>query len=112
MHELSLCRAMVRIVERASDGRRVERVGLQVGVLRQVIPATLEYAWGFVTADTPMAGSVLDIEQVPLAIACGDCGERTALVELNMQCGRCESRNVTVVSGEEFLLTTLDLAEE
>lgn len=112
MHELSLCRAMVRIVERASDGRRVTRVGLQVGALRQVVPASLEYAWGFITTGTAMAGSVLDVEHVPLVIRCTDCGATTTLRELAMQCHDCRSRDVTVISGEEFVLTTVDLAEE
>ena len=38
MHELAIAESVVRIAERHADGRRVTKVYLKVGHLRQVVP--------------------------------------------------------------------------
>ena len=111
MHELSLCRAIVRIATEAAEGRSVRRIGLRVGALRQVVPDTLVYCWSLVTENSALAGSVLDVESVPAATSCAVCGQTRPLASPILRCGACGSTDVTVVGGEEFLLTTLDLVE-
>ena len=41
MHELSIAQAIVAIVSRHARGRKVHRVELKVGHLRQVVPSAL-----------------------------------------------------------------------
>lgn len=113
MHELSLCRSIYAIADRAREGRQVDVVHLQVGQLRQVVPSTLEYCWGLITEQTPLAGSRLGIDHVPIRLGCRDCGEETQVAErLVLTCAHCGGGAVTVRSGEEFLLTSMDLGEE
>ncbi|GAA1509739.1 hydrogenase maturation nickel metallochaperone HypA [Nocardioides humi] len=110
MHELSLCRSILQVVERAAGDQRVNAVNLKVGQLRQVVPGTLAYCWGLVTEDGPLAGSSLRIESVPVAGVCRDCGEETEIEQvLVLACGSCGSAAMDLVRGEEFLITTLDL---
>lgn len=111
MHELSLCQSIHGIVSRAAQGRPVAVVHLQVGQLRQVVPDTLVYCWGLVTEGGELAGSVLDIDSVPVEVHCPACSGLT-LVEhsLVLVCRDCGSGDVTVQRGEEFLITSLDLA--
>jgi hydrogenase nickel incorporation protein HypA/HybF len=110
MHELSLCRTIFTIVERTADGRQVETIHVQVGRLRQVVPDTLRYCWGLLSESTPLAGSVLEVESIPAVVACSRCQAHTPLTDvLLVMCGDCGAVDVDVVSGEEFLLTTLDL---
>lgn len=110
MHELSLCRSIYSIVDRARDGRPVESVHLQVGMLRQVVPDTLAYCWGLVTEETPLAGSRLDIDHVAIELRCRPCGCTTpAPSHLMLACTRCGSADVTVIRGEEFMVTSMDL---
>ncbi|MFI5953086.1 hydrogenase maturation nickel metallochaperone HypA [Cryptosporangium sp. NPDC051539] len=112
MHELSLCGSIYRIVERAAAGRPVSVVRLQVGQLRQVVPATLSYCWTLVCEATPLAGSVLDIESVPVEARCDACGTSATIRDtLVLVCPACGSAALTLTAGEEFLLTSLDLAE-
>ncbi len=113
MHELSLCRSIYSIAHRAAGGRRVLRIRLDVGELRQVIPETLCYCWGIVTDETPLAGSELAINHIAAIIACKDCGAQTRMRGIPMLvCGECGSGQVRVVSGEEFLLCSLDVKDE
>ncbi|MBS44237.1 MAG: hydrogenase expression protein HupH [Nocardioides sp.] len=111
MHELSLCRSIAGIVEGARGDRAVATVHLRVGRLRQVVPETLVYCWGLVVDGTPLAGSVLDVESVPVVLDCRSCGETTEVAHvLVLTCAACESGDVSLRTGEEFLVTSLDLA--
>ncbi|MDO5503929.1 MAG: hydrogenase maturation nickel metallochaperone HypA [Actinomycetia bacterium] len=111
MHELSLCRSIVDIIERARDGRQVQVVHLRIGRLRQVVPDTLVYCWGLVTDDSALAGSRLQIESVPVRLRCQDCAASTEVEhDLVLVCGACSSGAISVEAGEEFLVTSMDLA--
>lgn len=110
MHELSLCRSIFTIVDRARADREVQVVHLQVGQLRQVVPATLEYCWSMVIEQTPLAGSRLDIDHVPVVLDCSDCGARTTVEHaLVLTCASCGSGVITLHSGEEFMVTSMQL---
>lgn len=110
MHELSLCRDIYGIVDRARDGQHVTAVHLQIGQLRQVVPATLAYCWHLVVESTPMAGSELDVDHVPVVLDCAACGARTTVGHaLALTCSGCSSGDVTLVAGEEMLVTSIDL---
>ena len=110
MHELSICRSIFTIADRARERRRVAVIHLQVGHLRQIVPQTLEHCWGLVTERTDLEGSRLDIEHVPVALACGDCGvTTTAAHNLVLTCSACGSGRITVTRGEEFMMTSMDL---
>ncbi len=112
MHELSICGSIADVVLRHAEHRRVDTVHLRVGRLRQVVPDTLSYCWGLVTDQTELAGSVLDVDDVPARIECRTCGTTTELDELPLLlCSACRGVDVEVVTGEEFLITALDLRE-
>jgi hydrogenase nickel incorporation protein HypA/HybF len=112
VHELSICGSIADIVSRRAADRRVETIHLRVGQLRQVVPDTLAFCWTMVSADTTLDGSVLDIEHIPARLECRDCGAMTELDYVPiLVCSACTSTATTVVSGEEFLITALDLAD-
>ena len=112
MHELALARSICRIGLRAGGGRRVVRVNVDVGQLRQVVAPTLVACWGFVTANTLLAEAELVVHSIPAVITCQKCGARTELTQPFLICGNCGSQEVEVVSGREFLLRSLDLADK
>ncbi|MDP2712132.1 MAG: hydrogenase maturation nickel metallochaperone HypA [Solirubrobacteraceae bacterium] len=110
MHELSLCRSIFTIADRAREGRPVEIIHLQVGQLRQVVPRTLEYCWGLVTEQTELHGSRLDIDHIEVRLRCEACSATMPVADsLVLACSACGSGDVTVTQGEEFMLTSIDL---
>lgn len=111
MHELSLCRSIGLIVERHAAGRAVTAVHLDVGALRQVVPDSLVFCWGLTTAGTVCEGSELDVRTIPARLSCLDCGTTTQLSEPMIRCGSCGSAAVAVESGEELLVTSIDLRD-
>ena len=112
MHELSIADAVLGIASRHANGRRVTRVELRVGHLRQVVPDALEFAWQLVTQGTQMDGAELAIEEVPAIVRCDACGAESALKGFPALCAACGSASVEVTGGDELLVDSLELEEE
>ena len=112
MHELSLCEAIAQKVVDRADGRRVLTVTIRVGHLRQVVPDAMAFAWEMLTATTQLDGAQLDIEHVPATVACNACASVTTLDVPVFACATCGSRDVSLRSGEELLLVSLETADQ
>jgi hydrogenase nickel incorporation protein HypA/HybF len=111
MHELSIARAVADVAERHAVGRPVSRVELRVGHLRQVVPASLEFAWEVVAQGTVLEGAVLAIDYVPATVRCRACAAETPLGEFPAVCAQCGSVDVDVSGGDELLVDALELEE-
>ncbi|MDR0959544.1 MAG: hydrogenase maturation nickel metallochaperone HypA [Propionibacteriaceae bacterium] len=112
MHELSLCRSVESIIRKAVPDRRVTVIRLDVGEWRQVIPETMITCWGWVSEDAPLlAGSELAITVVPAVLRCRDCGAETRQRLPVFRCEACGSVRCDLISGEEFLVRSVDVAE-
>jgi len=112
MHELSICGSIADIVTRRANGRPVDTIHIRVGQLRQIVPDTLVYCWSVVSADTQLDGSQLDIESVRVRIKCRGCDSVHEVGDYPvLLCATCDSADVEVLAGEEFLITSLELAE-
>jgi hydrogenase nickel incorporation protein HypA/HybF len=112
MHELSLCQAVIDTVDGHAKGRNVRRVTVRIGHLRQVVPDSLQFSWEILVDGTPLAGCELEIDHVPAVVVCAMCAERTTLDLPVLMCGSCGSFEVRLISGEEFLIVAMDVADE
>jgi hydrogenase nickel incorporation protein HypA/HybF len=112
MHELSIAQAVVAIVERHAAGRRVTRVELRVGHLRQVVPGALELAFALVARDTVAQDAELDLEQVPAVGRCRACAAESDLDGLPLLCRTCGGWDLEIVRGEELEVHALELDDE
>jgi hydrogenase nickel incorporation protein HypA/HybF len=112
MHELSIAEGVIGVVERHAHGRKVEKVELKVGHLRQVVPSALEFAFELVSKGTVAEGAELVMEQVPAAGECRGCGESTPLPGFPLVCASCGGFDVEVTQGEELLVESLELQEQ
>jgi hydrogenase nickel incorporation protein HypA/HybF len=111
MHELSLAEAIAAIAEEHAGGRRVAKVEVKVGHLRQVVPSALTFAFELVTHGTSIEGAELEIKDVPARVACRSCKADSRLVELPFACPSCGSVDVDVRAGEELFVDALELFE-
>jgi len=64
MHELSITRNIVAIVEEAAKGRRVRRVTLEVGELSGVVSEAIAFCFDVVAAGTALEGASLEIKKL------------------------------------------------
>lgn len=112
MHELALASAIVDAVVRHAEGRRVTVVSLRVGMLRQVVPESLEFCFGIVARESVCEGARLDYEVVPAMLRCRECGGDWKLERPPFTCPTCNSGDVEAVAGEEFLIESIELEAE
>jgi hydrogenase nickel incorporation protein HypA/HybF len=109
VHELSIAESVVRVASHHAEGRRVTRVYLKVGHLRQVVPSALAFSFELVAHGTPAEGAELEMQQVPATGVCKECGEESRLVAFPLQCRSCRSHDLEIIEGEELLVESLEL---
>jgi hydrogenase nickel incorporation protein HypA/HybF len=109
MHELSIAEAVLAVALEHAQGRRIVRVELSVGELRQVVPDALSFAFELVAADTDAEGAELVISHVSATGDCRTCGARTRLRAFPLQCERCGGLDVEIAGGEELCVEAIDV---
>jgi hydrogenase nickel incorporation protein HypA/HybF len=112
MHELSIAEALVDIAVRHADGRRVTRVEVRVGHLRQVVAPALELAFELVARETPVEGAELVLEQVPAVARCRACETESELDGLPLVCRSCGGWDLELLQGEELQVEALELEDD
>jgi hydrogenase nickel incorporation protein HypA/HybF len=113
MHELSVCQALVQqlaAISAANGGGAVELVRLRIGPLAGVEAALLRHAFPLAAAGTIADGAELVIEAAGVVVQCQACGARSEAAPNRLLCGICDSFMVRMVSGDELLLESVELA--
>lgn len=115
MHELSLAMSLVDIAQEEGQrlGARVSAVHLRLGVLAGVVREALESSYEMASADTPLAGSKLIIEEVPVVMLCPRCGEQPLAdaAAFWMGCPACGSPPAEVHGGRELEVVALEIEQ-
>jgi len=112
MHELSICSAIAGTATDHAGGRRVDRIRLRIGHFRQVVPETLAHSWTIHTTGTSLSNCKLDVTYIPAVIHCEECDTDTTLDSPILRCNQCGEIRANLISGEEFLIESIDVAEE
>jgi hydrogenase nickel incorporation protein HypA/HybF len=110
MHELSLSSAVVNTAVKHAGGQRVEVVSLRIGRLRQVVPPTLEFYFGFVARGTVCEGARLEYELIDAVLRCRPCAREWSIEVPAFRCPTCGGSDVEVASGNEFEVESIDIA--
>jgi hydrogenase nickel incorporation protein HypA/HybF len=114
MHEYSVCLALLEQVEQIAQenrARRVERIVLQLGPLSGVEAPLLEHAWPLAAAGSIAVDAELVIETAPVRVRCSQCGAESEAQVNRLLCGSCGDYRTRLISGDEMLLASLELAQ-
>jgi hydrogenase nickel incorporation protein HypA/HybF len=106
MHELAIAEAVMAVAANHARGRRIARVEVSIGHLRQVVPSALEFAFELVAP-----GVELEVHAVPAAGRCRACGRESRLDGFPLVCPPCGSGDIEIVAGEELRVESLDVEE-
>jgi len=113
MHEFGigeeLAKAVLAELDRLPAPKRLLGARVVIGVLRQVIPDHLTFAYEIFLKDTPAAGSTLEIAPVPVVVVCEQCGWQGEIEEMIFLCGACGSTQLRMVTGMELYLDRLEV---
>ena len=111
MHEIAIVSSLFEIINRKVEEHRIEtisRVCLKVGELTAVEPMTLTACFEVLAEGTVAQGAELVIETVPVMGLCGACGTSFRVVKYDFICPCCRSDSVSVVSGQELYIESLE----
>lgn len=111
MHELSIASSIADIVHRHARGRRVTRVEIAVGHLRQAMPSALSFGFELVTMGTTLEGVELQIRQVPVRGRCRRCGDEVEPEAWPLACPTCSSFELEITGGEELYVEALEIED-
>ncbi len=112
MHELSIAQNIIEIVQDhlpEDQKYSVKTVRVKIGKLTNILPDSLVFSFDALTRETNLNGASLEIEHLPLTIECGDCGLQSSGNEFIFACPECGSTSIKIVSGNELMVTEIEL---
>jgi hydrogenase nickel incorporation protein HypA/HybF len=113
MHELSIAMSIVEMAQEEAERRNVQvsAVHLKLGLLSGVVKEALLSSYEMACWDTPLAGSQLVIEEVPIAVFCPNCNAERPLSSMQLFCcSECGTPTGEVVRGKELEVVALEVA--
>ena len=112
MHELSICQSLVRQLEDIAaqhHAHNINLVLLEIGPLSGVEPQLLAQAFPLASAGSVAQGAVLRTELIPIRVKCTKCGQEGVATMNNLSCQYCGDWQTQLLSGDECLLTSVEL---
>ncbi len=112
MHELSLCRALLKLVQPIADrhgGAPVTRVVLRIGPLSGADPDLLRRAFPQAAAGTCADGATLDLQPCAIRVRCLSCGAETDATVNRLDCAACGATRTQLLGGNELDLLRVEL---
>lgn len=116
MHEMSIAQSLAGIVqeEMAAHGvSRLRAVRVCHGALAAVAPDALTFAWEVLTRDTPLAGSLLEMVEIPVRLRCVSCAAEFTVAECDRlplaPCPSCgEDLGHEILEGKELYIENIE----
>lgn len=91
---------------------KVSAVHVKVGLLSGVVADALLFSYEMACQDTPLQGSRLIIEEVPVVVYCGKCrAERTLDSVQLFCCAECGTPTGEIIHGKELEVVALEIDE-
>lgn len=116
MHEMSIAMSLLDIISQEMEkhgAQTLKLVRVKHGRLTQLVPNSLYFAFEVLTKGTPLENAKLELDEVPLKVACCACGTEFEPDEehvLIMPCPNCgEEFGHTILCGKELYLDHLEV---
>ena len=113
MHETALLQNLLSAAEEALapyEVEKVERLTVKAGVLANLLPDALDFAFETLTPGTIFAAAELVVETLPIGARCLGCGAEYAAEKLPAACPRCGGEQAEVLSGTEAYLDNIEFS--
>lgn len=110
MHEISLLQNIFTYLEQIAgqqELRKITKVEIKVGKLRQVVPEFMQFAFEHLAKNTHAEGAELIIEYIPIKMLCAACNKTFIVDENTYVCPYCAEVNLQILSGKELILESV-----
>jgi hydrogenase nickel incorporation protein HypA/HybF len=105
MHELRIVTEIIGIVNKEMHNRGLSglsEVGVNLGALTGIDKEALAFGFEAATKDTPLAGTHLNIDFIPVSGKCRSCRKNFELTDFVFICPGCGSADLEITHGEEL----------
>ncbi len=116
MHEMGIA---LQIIEIATDSIpsdagdvRIEKINLKIGKLAAVVPDSLRFCFDAAIKDTPLDGTKLVIQELPVIARCRDCNTQWTISSPAFTCENCNSSSLEILSGRELDIESIEIVQE
>jgi hydrogenase nickel incorporation protein HypA/HybF len=123
MHELSIASGLVEKLLQFTDEnpeKKIVEVHLAVGELSHIEEEQLRFCYEAITAETPLAGSELEIEKIDAIVVCPQCSYRgrpkywegalSGIPIATLECPNC-SNATEATDGQECAIKSIRFTE-
>ena len=114
MHELSIAMSIVEFAEEEAvrRGGKINAVHLKLGALAGVVKSALQSSYEMACQNTPLQGSQLIVEEIPVVVHCPSCRADCQLSSIQFfECVECGAPTSEVVQGRELEVVALEIQE-
>ncbi len=111
MHEFSIISNLFDILMKIAEEnhlKKIYKVTLSVGKMRQVVPVAMEMAFTGITSGTIAEGAELIIENVPVKMHCSGCGKEFTVEHNIFVCPECGSPRLELLEGQELIIKNIE----
>lgn len=115
MHELSIAMSIVEMAQEEAEQRgnvKVSAVHLKLGALAGVAKDALLSCYEMACDGTPLQGSQLVIEELPVVVFCSHCQAQRPVSSMQLFCcAECGTPTAEIVQGKELEVVALEIEE-
>ncbi|MGI5976505.1 MAG: hydrogenase maturation nickel metallochaperone HypA [Candidatus Limivicinus sp.] len=115
MHEIGIVRSMCKTVldyAKENNVKSIKEIVVEIGELSLVIPQYVEDLYPPVVANFPeLKDTKLIIKTIPGLAECNDCDEIFNVIENEGYCPNCGSFDKEVLSGRDFNIREIHVAD-
>ncbi len=113
MHELSVVRSIIELATEAirdANAVRAIAVRIRVGALAGVAPEALVFCYDVAARGTPLEGSHLVVEVVPVVLHCPTCDRDAVVADISrFACPACGTPTADVRSGRDLEIESVEV---
>src|SRR5258708_17683351 len=113
MHELSIAMSIVEMAQEEAETRgvRVSAIHLKLGTMSGVVKEALVSCYELACEGTPLAGSRLVVDEVPVLVFCPSCRQPRPLSSIQLfACSECGAPTSDILQGKELEVVALEIA--
>lgn len=112
MHELSLCRSLLKIIEKKmtelNSAKRVTAIWLEISLLCGVDVKSLEFYFAFVSKNTLAENAQLHIDMIPMPAQCTACQQEVS-IESFLPCPLCGNYKLIMEQRPELIVKRMEI---
>ena len=110
MHELGITQNIIAIVTENAQGKKVQRVLLEVGKLSAIMPDAIKFCFDICAQGSIVEGAILEILEIPGMAKCRQCGTTFGIDKPFGIC-ECGSVKLDIIAGEELKIKEIEVEE-